>query len=253
MPKLGGTGISLYGVFDGHNGSLASQFCSAHIPYLLAHSEFDLHSHTQQALEDAFKQADSDFLSQDHQNTMNAGTTALVMLADENKLTVASVGDSRAILLKKDGSVLPLSTEHKPDRLDERDRIARAGGTIEHWGVWRVEGLLAMSRAIGDEQLKKFIIPDPDVTTTTITPGEDMFVILGSDGLFDVLRNDEIASMCRGMTDCEVVGNRLAHEVVHRGIVDNTTVSLSLFFILAGLTLLFCLCLRDNPKQNNNR
>ena len=101
-----------------------------------------------------------------------------------------------------------------------------------------------MSRAIGDEKLKKFVIPDPDVTSRSIS-ADDAFVVLATDGLFDVLRNDEVASLCRGMTDCEVAANRLANEVVHRGIVDNTTVS-ALFFIFkcaimveAGLTLLW--------------
>jgi len=218
--RLGGRNLSLYGVFDGHNGSQASRFCQRHIAHLLAHSPVDVLAHPAAALERAFKQADGDFLATKHED---AGTTALVMLAHDNMLHVASCGDSRAILVRKDASVLPLSVEHKPDRLDERQRIARAGGTIEHWGVWRVEGLLAMSRAIGDEKLKQFVIPDPDVVSHAVTK-DDAFVVLATDGLFDVLRNDEVAGLCRGELTSEAAATRLATEVVTRGIVDNTTI-----------------------------
>jgi protein phosphatase 1L len=212
---------SMYAVFDGHNGPAAAQFCASRLGSLIGQSKFDLQREPCRALEEAFKQADEELL---RGTTEMAGTTALVMLAHGDEVAVASVGDSRAVLLKKDGSVCALSVEHKPDRLDERERIARAGGTVEHWGVWRVEGLLAMSRAIGDRRLKKFVIPDPDCTRTKINPAEDAFVVLATDGLFDVMRNDEVARVCRGCTSSDAAATKLAEEVVNRGIVDNTTV-----------------------------
>ena len=109
-------------------------------------------------------------------------------------LTVANAGDSRALLVKADGSVTSLSNDHKPDRLDERERISRLGGTVVHWGVWRVEGILATSRSIGDRLLKDFIIPDPETTKRIVGP-DDAYVVIATDGLWDVMRNEEVGRM----------------------------------------------------------
>uniref|UniRef100_A0A673H130 Protein phosphatase, Mg2+/Mn2+ dependent, 1Lb n=1 Tax=Sinocyclocheilus rhinocerous TaxID=307959 RepID=A0A673H130_9TELE len=55
-----------------------------------------------------------------------AGTTCLVALLSEKELTVANVGDSRAVLCDKDGNAVPLSHDHKPYQLKERKRIKKA-------------------------------------------------------------------------------------------------------------------------------
>jgi len=88
---------------------------------------------------------------------------------------VANVGDSRGILCDAKGTVIPLSFDHKPQQvskfstnnlstggsshliaqqLKERKRIQEAGGFISFNGVWRVAGILATSRALGDFPLK---------------------------------------------------------------------------------------------------
>jgi protein phosphatase 1L len=220
--KLGpDSATSLYGLFDGHNGTIAADYFSRQLPYLISkmpHHPVDLRL--------VFQQADAEFLALGPLVTQHTGSTGIIMLAREKsrKITLAHVGDSRAVLVRKDGSAMPLTTEHKPDRLDERLRIAQAGGTIEHWGVWRVDGTLAMSRSLGDQRLKPFVVAEPDVTEYEIDPKQDAFVVMGTDGLFDVLRNDDVASLCKGMSSCEQAASRLANAVVDRGIVDNTTI-----------------------------
>jgi len=77
------------------------------------------------------------------------GSTALVMLLSTNSIYVGNVGDSRAVLCRN-GEALPLSDDHKADRLDEMKRVKDLGGHILHWNGVRVMGILAMSRAIGD-------------------------------------------------------------------------------------------------------
>ena len=56
------------------------------------------------------------------EKNLDDGTTAVGVLALDNTLTVANAGDSRVIVVKSDGSVVPLSFDHKPDRTDERQR-----------------------------------------------------------------------------------------------------------------------------------
>ncbi|GMI80755.1 ABA-HYPERSENSITIVE GERMINATION 3, ARABIDOPSIS THALIANA PROTEIN PHOSPHATASE 2CA [Hibiscus trionum] len=125
------------------------------------------------------------------------GSTAVVAIVTPDKIIVANCGDSRAVLCRN-GVALPLSDDHKPDRPDELIRIEEAGGRVIYWDGPRVLGVLAMSRAIGDNYLKPFVIPEPEVTITERT-SEDECLILGSDGLWDVVTNETacgVARMC---------------------------------------------------------
>lgn len=92
------------------------------------------------------------------------GSTAVIAVLDGIKLTVANVGDSRGVMCDSNGTAIALSYDHKPDGESEKKRIEKAGGHIQFWGVWRVNGILATSRALGDFYLKpNFVIANPDV------------------------------------------------------------------------------------------
>ncbi|XP_009773017.1 putative protein phosphatase 2C 24 [Nicotiana tabacum] len=125
------------------------------------------------------------------------GSTAVVAVVTADKIIVANCGDSRAILCRN-GKAIPLSNDQKPDRPDELNRIQEAGGRVIYWDGPRVSGVLAMSRAIGDNYLKPYVICEPEVTITDRTV-EDDCLILASDGLWDVVSNDTacgVAGMC---------------------------------------------------------
>nr|ANC68271.1 protein phosphatase PP2C 2 [Dendrobium officinale] len=112
-------------------------------------------------------------------------------------IAVANCGDSRAVLCRQ-GAAIPLSIDHKPDRPDEMQRIQAAGGRVIFWDGPRVQGVLAMSRAIGDGYLKPYVTAEPEVTVTE-RKEEDEFLILASDGLWDVVTNEmacQIVRMC---------------------------------------------------------
>ncbi|XP_039066776.1 probable protein phosphatase 2C 75 isoform X2 [Hibiscus syriacus] len=76
------------------------------------------------------------------------GSTAVIALLTPDHIVVANCGDSRAVLYRG-GKAIPLSFDHKPDRPDELARIEAAGGRVIFVNGARVEGILAMSRAIG--------------------------------------------------------------------------------------------------------
>lgn len=140
---------SIYAVFDGHGGVFASQFCIDNIPHAIESFTPDmLANNTEKTLTDLFRMIDEQLLQAAAPKKINAGTTAVMLYVNGNKLTVANAGDSRAVLVQFNGVTKPLSDDHKPDRKDERDRITKLGGIIVHWGVWRVEGLLAVSRSL---------------------------------------------------------------------------------------------------------
>ncbi|XP_020085336.1 probable protein phosphatase 2C 30 [Ananas comosus] len=123
------------------------------------------------------------------------GSTAVVALVSRSRLLVANCGDSRAVLSRR-GRAIPLSVDHKPDRPDELARIEAAGGRVIYVNGARVHGILAMSRALGDKYLKPEVISDPEIKVVERT-AEDEFIILASDGLWDVLSNELACDVAR--------------------------------------------------------
>ena len=125
------------------------------------------------------------------------GCTANVMLIVDKKMYVANAGDSRAILICKDGRVIEMSADHKPDLDKERTRISKAGGSVFNG---RVDGNLNLSRALGDLSYKdrtdlkpeeQKISACPDVKDFPITP--DLFgVLMGCDGVYERKTSSEI-------------------------------------------------------------
>uniref|UniRef100_A0A452R023 PPM-type phosphatase domain-containing protein n=1 Tax=Ursus americanus TaxID=9643 RepID=A0A452R023_URSAM len=156
-----------------------------------------------------------------------SGTTCLIALLSDKDLTVANVGDSRGVLCDKDGNAIPLSHDHKPYQLKERKRIKRAGGFISFNGSWRVQGILAMSRSLGDYPLKNLnvVIPDPDILTFDLDKLQPEFMILASDGLWDAFSNEEAVRFIKERLDEPHFGAKsIVLQSFYRGCPDNITV-----------------------------
>jgi len=83
-------------------------------------------------------------------NGTESGCTATVVLITPDKIYCANAGDSRTVM-SEGGKAVPLSFDHKPDDEPETKRIVSAGGYVENG---RVDGNLAVSRALGDFELK---------------------------------------------------------------------------------------------------
>ncbi|XP_038699998.1 protein phosphatase 2C 77 isoform X2 [Tripterygium wilfordii] len=123
------------------------------------------------------------------------GSTAVVAIICPTYIIVANCGDSRAVLCRGK-TPLPLSIDHKPDREDELARIEATGGKVIRWNGSRVFGVLAMSRSIGDRYLKPWIIPHPEVMFVH-REKQDECLILASDGLWDVVTNEQASDIAR--------------------------------------------------------
>jgi len=102
----------------------------------------------------------------------SSGTTATVCLVRNGvELVVGHVGDSRALLCRKD-KAHKITEDHDPESESERRRIQKCQGRI----VWssvgrpRVNGILEMTRSIGDIELKHFgVTADPDVQSLSVS------------------------------------------------------------------------------------
>lgn len=140
------------------------------------------------------------------------------MIVDE-KLYVAHVGDSRAVLGVK-GGVEELTSDHKPNRTDERERIERVGGTVIHAGTWRVGGVLAVSRSFGNRMLKQFIVAQPEIRLEDLHESTNCLIV-ASDGLWDVFTNEEAVSLAMKEKDAEKAAKSLVCRAYDRGSYDN--------------------------------
>ncbi|KAL4940179.1 hypothetical protein BDV06DRAFT_213708 [Aspergillus oleicola] len=169
---------ALFAVFDGHGGEIVSKHAKAHIPSLIFSSPSFKTGDYEEALQDAINKEDA-LLMQEFQKGENAyalaGSTASIALVDLRRgvLVVGNVGDSHIILAEKDSGkwdvkgVSRLTTSHKPESPEEKQRIEQAGGQIhEQHAITRI-GSLNMSRALGDLQYK-----NPLISVTSVKQNE---------------------------------------------------------------------------------
>ncbi|CAL4974402.1 unnamed protein product [Urochloa decumbens] len=110
------------------------------------------------------------------------------MLAGARELGALGIGDDDAAALR-----LPM---HLFGVKDECARIEAAGGKVINWNGHRVSGILAMSRSIGDRYVKPFLIPKPEVRVIPRAKDDDC-LILASDGLWDVISNEDACKVAR--------------------------------------------------------
>ncbi|XVF24903.1 hypothetical protein REPUB_Repub13aG0167800 [Reevesia pubescens] len=192
--------VHFFGIFDGHGGDQVSTYCANELCEIVAEewergSTLDGWSKRWEvALCKAYERADNVF-KDEALAPKSVGSTALVLIISPCQIIAANCGDSRAVLCRGTQAI-PLTVDHKLDRADELERITCSGGRILNWGCLRVEGVLSMSRAIGDHDLKPWVISVPEVTFMTRT-NEDECLILASDGLWDVLSNEEVVKLAR--------------------------------------------------------
>ena len=224
-----GRQVLLVGVFDGHCGGEASAFLRKELPRLVdAAFEARPAGTLPEVAQDAFLAADRAFLYTAKREAVNAGSTCTCLLIEGDAAAVAWVGDSDAYRFHPGALADPaerLTQAHRPDRPDEKLRVELAGGTvIKPFGsrVFRVCGTLAMSRSIGDKNLKPIVTAAPE--TVQVPSGSSVFV-LASDGVWDVLNGDDVVAAWTaggqaGGLDGGVAGT-LVREAAGRGSGDN--------------------------------
>ncbi|KAF6140868.1 hypothetical protein GIB67_042281 [Kingdonia uniflora] len=220
MSKIDSQTVSMFGIFDGHGGSRAAEFLKDHLfENLMQHPQFM--SDTKLAISETFKKTDADFLDAESNTYRDDGSTAATAVMVGNHLYVANVGDSRAVISKA-GQAIPLSEDHKPNRSDERKRIESAGGVVMWAGTWRVGGVLAMSRAFGNRLLKQFVVAEPEIQEQEIDH-EFELLVLASDGLWDVVPNEDAVSLASTEEEPEAAARKLTETAFARGSADNIT------------------------------
>ncbi|XP_063820853.1 protein phosphatase 1F isoform X2 [Pseudophryne corroboree] len=217
---------SFFAVFDGHGGLDAANYAATHVHVMVAHHEA-LPSDPARALKEAFQRTDAMFLKRAKRMRLRSGTTGVCALLEGDRLHVAWLGDSQAFLVQQ-GNPVTLMEPHKPEREDERERIESLGGCVTFMGCWRVNGTLAVSRAIGDIDQKPYVSGEGDVTSHHLSGLED-FLVLACDGFYDAVSPSEAPGLVLGHLrenggDWQHVAQRLVTAAKEGGSSDNITV-----------------------------
>lgn len=252
-----------YGIFDGHLGNLASKYAASSFHNQIEHvlSDLDyrvLHS-TSTWREDLTTKITQSFEDL-HRGIINAvetspggimdesGTTATILLVTDLAVVIANVGDSRAVmsqwLIDTKGNTLitamQLTADHVASSDEEQRQILDRGGYISNsGGIDRVMGSLAVSRSLGDVKLASVLSRAPHVLALTkeevfLHCGNQQrastpcFIVLASDGLWDVIGNQEAVELALQVIQGNVDGSAyqdaaevLAQEAYVRGSSDN--------------------------------
>ena len=155
--------------------------------------------------------------------SQGGGTTALVCVAtSDRRIHLASVGDSRAVLVGADGRATRLTVDHTPSLPAEYDRIVHELGGFVSRG--RIHGILAVSRALGDLELQPFVSHSPQVSVHQL-PEQPAVLILASDGLWGCVDDAAAAAIAAPLAhEPQAAAEALLAEVEQRGGRDNVSV-----------------------------
>ncbi|KAK1373942.1 Protein-serine/threonine phosphatase [Heracleum sosnowskyi] len=160
---------AMFGIYDGHGGAKAAEYAAANL--------------IKNVIEQVDKMGDQDIVE--------------AVKLGNGELVVSNAGDCRAVI-SRGGVAVALTSDHRPSREDEKSRVMALGGLVEctRGGVLRINGSLAVSRGIGDECLKPWVIAEPETKVLAIEPDFE-FLILASDGLWDKVSNQEAVDVVR--------------------------------------------------------
>lgn len=188
--------LTVFGVFDGHGGPYAAEFCSKRFGSILSNILATPSADMGPALARCFEQCDQEFIDI-HRTRFRAGTTALAAAwdADKCQLTVANCGDCRAVLCRDD-KAFPITVDHRLENEEEKERVRAAGGVVGRDSIetstrnvargeaapLRVysmsgSGGLAVSRSIGDAFLKNVPGKPPVGSSSLVIATPDVFHI----------------------------------------------------------------------------
>ncbi|QLG71871.1 hypothetical protein HG535_0C02210 [Zygotorulaspora mrakii] len=222
-----------FAIFDGHAGSQASKWCGSHlhrvVEELLLEDETD---DVRNVMNRSFLRVDQEINSE---LPGNSGCTAAVCMLrwelpdgvpeqspelneHKRKLYTANVGDSRIVLFRN-GQSIRLTYDHKASDILEMQRVEQAGGLIMKS---RVNGMLAVTRSLGDKFFDGLVVGNPFTTSVEIT-NEDKFLIIACDGLWDVIDDQEACEIIKDIKEPNEAAKTLVRYALENGTTDNVT------------------------------
>ncbi|GMF37057.1 unnamed protein product [Phytophthora fragariaefolia] len=223
-------------VYDGHGGAAVSQYLRNQLFSMiapeLAQLDQEVVAENKQEknvmakstrrqkvatmLQEAVRKLDQEVIAKNEWKFQ--GSTAVGVLLFDDVLYSLNVGDSRAVLCRA-GDTVELTRDHKPNDPQERARIESLGGRvqwfgyvdaqgepIEPYGAYRVNGNLAVARAIGDRDSRPFVTGEAEIRQYDLEYDKDEFIVIASDGLWDVFTSSEVVEFVQDVMSGELGG-----------------------------------------------
>jgi len=215
---------SFFGLYDGHGGTVTSEVVATylHVAFIDALNNYEQRYAPEEAFDavDVFVNCFEIFQSALTSQGIRDGSAVNIVYLKDDVLYVANAGDSRSVL-SRDHQFLSLSEDHKPYHQDERDRIEESGGFVTE--SKRVNGVLALSRALGDCDLHPPLSCKPDVKMVRLTD-MDEYIIMGCDGLWDITDNQTAVELIRDCSTASEAAVLLRDFAYSAGSTDNISV-----------------------------
>jgi len=237
---------SFFAVFDGHAGSKVSAYGSQKLLDAIITNE-DFGKSGEPGVDNLKKAIKTGFLGLDDRmreipelasGEDKSGSTCIATLISPRHVIFANCGDSRAIF-SRDNSVVCSTQDHKPVNPLEKERIQNAGGSVM---IQRVNGSLAVSRALGDFEYKnvqgkgpceQLVSPEPEIQIVDRNESLDEFLVLACDGVWDVMSNEELKDYIRHCmqrtSDLKQICNDVVDTCLYKGSRDNISIEIIAF------------------------
>ena len=197
----------LFAVFDGHNGHEGATLC-------------------RNVLKETYlrcgKQLVETFASL-HQQVIEktgSGCTVTVVVIKKDEIEFANCGDSCAYIIKKDKSIKKMTYDHKASDPKEEEMIQKNGGCVMNiFGAKRVNGQIMVTRSLGDRSLHPPMSCEPFINSCKFDEIES--ICLMSDGVTDVLTEDEIRQIMLNYETVQEKSQQLRNQAYKGGSKDN--------------------------------
>lgn len=220
-------------VYDGHGGSSVAKHAAETLHEIFSEqlqntdcTSVDICN----AFRYAYSKIDSQVLTK---RALLVGATAVTAYVDSDAsmLVVANAGDSRAVLGDTTGAAHRLTVDHRPSLPSEKARVRAAGAFVFSD---RVNGSLAVSRALGDHCMKSAVICTPALAAVRLQ-SHHRFLILACDGLWDVIDDEMATKFVANLLNASVppspvaISRALVRKALEAGTTDNVSVIVTLF------------------------
>lgn len=205
--------LRIFAVCDGHGGSNCSIFLqqnlAKHVGAAVCGADPSDRAKMSILLKKAFADCEAEY---EKENNKNAGSTCclLVYFEKEKLFYIANCGDARAIIfddfVTKPGHGKQITTDHKPDLQEEKQRIESLGGSVVKFVAYngvvvhRVNGILAVARSFGDIFLRPHVTEVPDLFGP-FEAKKNCAVVLACDGAFECNTTEELCEHIASVVD----------------------------------------------------
>ena len=218
---------SYFGLFDGHSGKEVGMYLMQNLHKILSqefknNNNIENTENIKQIVISSFEKIDKEINEQNFKNETGSTGTVLLLYKDKNSpsgksILSANVGDSKAYLITKREMKL-ITKDHKCNDSNEVQRIRDSGGIVFRE---RVFGTLMLTRSFGDKEMKKYgVLSTPDIFLKNIED-DDLFVIIASDGVWDVVEEDEIFKMAKVKISSNDFSKKIVNLAKERDTHDN--------------------------------